>query len=131
MAKTRAELVTEVLEDINEAGVGQPVAAEDYAKVLGSLDDIFANLLGRNVILQPIGDDIDDAQFAPLTAVVIGRNARSFGLGADANIKAEADAGEKQLRTLARINRGTRSTLQVDQALRPRRWWGGPTRYPL
>lgn len=131
MAKTRADLVNEVLEDINEAGTGQPTSAEDYDKVLNSLDDVFANLLGRNVVLQPIGDEIADEQFAPLTAVVIGRHARAFGLGSDPNIKAEADAGEKQLRTLARINRGSRNTLQVDQALRPRRWWGGYSRYPL
>lgn len=131
MSKTRADLVNEVLEDINEAGTGQPTSPEDYDKVLGSLDDVFANLLGRNVVLQPIGDEIDDAQFAPLTAVVIGRHARAFGLGDNQFIKTEAAEGEKQLRTLARINRGSRRTLQVDEALRPRRWWGGFSRYPL
>ncbi len=122
MAKTRAELVTDVLDDLNEAGVGQPVSAEDATKITDSLDAIFANLLGRNVILQPVGDEIEDDHFDPLCAVVVGRHARAFGLGADDRIKAEAEAGEKQLRTLARINRGSRRTLRVDDALRPRRW---------
>lgn len=122
MTKTRAELVADVLEDLNEAGVGQPVSDEDAAKVTASLDAIFANLLARNVIFEPIQDEIADEQFDPLVAVVVGRHARSFGLGQNDRIKAEADEGQKQLRTIARINRGTRDTLKVDSALRPRRW---------
>jgi hypothetical protein len=131
MAKTRADLVADVLDDLNEAGVGQPISDEDSTKITNSLDAIFANLLGRNVVLQPIGDEIADELFDPLCAVVVGRHARAFGLGSDDRIKAEADMGEKQLRTLSRINRGSRNTLQVDTALRPRRWWGGFSRYPL
>lgn len=122
MIKTRAELVADVLEDLNEAGVGQPVSDEDAAKITASLDAIFANLLARNVIFEPIQDEIADEQFDPLVAVVVGRHARSFGLGQNDRIKAEADEGQKQLRTIARINRGTRDTLKVDSALRPRRW---------
>jgi len=130
MAKTRADLVADVLEDLNEAGVGQPISDEDSNKITASLDAIFANLLARNVILQPIGDEINDDQFDPLVAVVVGRHARSFGLGSDDRIKAEADEGQKQLRTIDRINRGSRDTLKVDTALRPRRWGRSFTRYP-
>ena len=89
MTKTRAELVADVLEDLNEAGVGQPVSDEDAAKVTASLDAIFANLLARNVIFEPIQDEIADEQFDPLVAVVVGRHARSFGLGQNDRIKAE------------------------------------------
>lgn len=130
MAKTRADLVADVLGDLNEAGVGQPISDEDSAKITDSLDAIFANLLSRNVVLQPIGDEIADELFDPLCAVVVGRHARAFGLGADDRIKAEADEGQKQLRTLARINRGSRGTLRVDDALRPRRWGRTFTRGP-
>lgn len=125
MAKTRADLVADVLDDLNEAGVGQPVSAEDAAKITDSLDTIFANLLGRNVILQPVGDEIEDDQFVPLCAVVVGRHARAFGLADNDRIRAEAEAGEQQLHTLARINRGSRRMLRVDDALRPRRWGRG------
>lgn len=131
MAKTRADLIADVLEDLNEAGTGQPISTEDYNKIDGSLDAIFANLLGRNVILQPIDDEIEDYLFDPLCAVVVGRHARAFGLGSNDRVKAEAMAGEKQLRTLSRINRGTSNTLKVDQALRPRRWWGWVSGDPL
>lgn len=130
MTKTRAELVIDVLEQINEAGVGQPVAAEDSTKITDSLDAIFANLLARNVILQPIDADIADEQFDPLVSVVVGQHARAFGLGANIQIKEEAASGEKQLRTIARINRGTRRALKVDDALRPRRWGRSFTRNP-
>ena len=119
---TREQLVTAVVEDIEERGSGQSIAAEDADKIRGSLDACFADLLARNVILQPVGDEIDDAQSLHLKTFVAWKNARAFGLSGDATLAADGAAAEDHLRTISRINRGTRQTLRVDSALRPRRF---------
>lgn len=119
---TSEDLVTAVMEDLEERGTGQPIAEEDAEKVRVSLPYCFADLLGRNVILQPISlNDIDDAQFLHLKVFVAWKNARAFGLSGDAVLAAEAIEAEERLRTLARINRGTKRTLTIDTALTRRR----------
>jgi hypothetical protein len=110
------------LEEIQRAGVNETPSAEDRQTVLDRMDTVFADLLARNVILQPVGDEVYDEFFDHLACVLARRVAPRFGLGNDAAIKTSSDEAEDRLRTISRINRGTRQTLRVDAGLRPRRY---------
>lgn len=120
MPRTRNDLAVATLEELQVAGANDPPSAEDLATVIGTMDSVFADLLGRNVILWAIGSDIEDQQFEHLACVLAKRVAPRFGRGADQVVRTSAAEAEENLRTLARINRGTRKTLRVDAALRPR-----------
>lgn len=121
MPKTRNALAIATLEELQVVGADEPASAEDLATVLGVMDSVFADLLARNVILWGIGTDIEDAQFEHLARTLAGRIAPRFGRGADAVVISNAADAEDKLRTIARINRGTRKTLSVDAALMNRR----------
>lgn len=121
MPKTRNELAVATLEELQVVGVDEPASAEDLNTVIGAMESVFADLLGRNVILWGISSEIEDAQFEHLACVLAKRVAPRFGRGADQVVRTSAAEAEESLRTLARINRGTRKTLRVDAALTPRR----------
>lgn len=114
---THEDLVTAIVEELEERGTGQPIAAEDAQKVRDALPIWFSDLLARNVIFQPIGDEIKDEQFGWLTKFIAWKLARPFGLGADQGLAADGLDAENKLRLLARINRGTGQNLKVDPAL--------------
>lgn len=119
---TTEDLVLAVLEELEERGAGQAVDPEDAAKIRASLPGCFQDLRERNVILQDIDpQSIPDSQFLHLKTFVAWTNARPFGLAADAGLRSDSNLAEQKLRTLARINRGTRGRLTVDRALTPRR----------
>lgn len=119
---TSDDLVTAVLERLEEAGTGQPLADEDAEKVRGALPRLFAFLLDTNTVLQPVGpNDINDAQFFPLRSYIAWKLAGDFGKAGDAALASEGSQAAEDLKTLSRVNRGTRKTLGVDAALRPRR----------
>lgn len=124
---TSEDLIIAVLEEIEERGAAESIDAEDAEKIRASLPGCFQDLYERNVILQAIDPEaITDAQFLHLKTFVAWKNARPFGLSADAGLRADSNEAEQNLRTLARINRGTRKTLRVDPALSVRRrWYGG------
>lgn len=119
---TSEELVTAVLERLEEAGTGQSLADEDAEKVRNALPRLFKLLFDTNVVLQPVGPtEIDDAQFFPLRSYVAWKISGDFGMAGDAPLAAEGSQAIEDLKTLARINRGTRDTLRVDNALISRR----------
>lgn len=121
MPKTRNNLAIAALEELQVVGADEPASADDLATVLGVMDSVFADLLARNVILWAISTEIDDAQFEHLARTLANRVAPRFGRGADAVVISNAADAEEKLRTIARINRGTRKTLGVDAALMNRR----------
>lgn len=119
---TSDDLVTAVLERLEEAGTGQSIADEDAEKVKSALPHLFALLLDTNAVLQPIGpDEINDAQFFPLRSYIAWKLSGDFGMAGNAPLAAEGSQAVEDLKTLARINRGTRDRLRVDDALMPRR----------
>ena len=124
MAKTRNDLAIAALEELQVAGVDEPPSAEDLATALGVMDSVFADLAARNVTLWLIGQTIEDAQFEHLARTIASRIAPRFGRGADAVVISNAADAEDKLRTIARINRGTRKLLGVDPALMNRRTRG-------
>lgn len=121
MSKSRDELVQAVLEEIQRTGVNEPPSAEDRQTVLARMDTVFAELLARNVILQPVGDEIDDEIFDHLACVLARRIAPRFGLGNDGALKAGADEAEDRLRLIGRVNRSPSRGLRLDSLFRPRR----------
>ena len=115
---TSEELVTAVLERLEEAGAGQSVAPEDAEKIRNALPRLFDFLLATNVVLEPIGpDEIVDAQFFPLRSYIAWKVSGDFGMAGNASLAAEGAQAVDDLSTLARINRGTRDRLRVDNAL--------------
>jgi len=120
---TSEDLVIAVLERLEEAGSGQSVADEDAGKVRRALPMLFADLLDRNIVLQPVAtEEISESQFYHLRSFVAWKLAGDFGMAGNAPLAAEGAQAVEDLRTLARINRGTRDSLSVDAALMtPRR----------
>jgi hypothetical protein len=117
MPRTRNDLAIATLEELQIVGPDEPAAASDLNTVLGVMDSVFADLVARNVIFWGIGSDIDDAQFEHLACVLAKRIAPRFSRGSDAVVAANAADAEDKLRTIARINRGTRRNLRVDNGL--------------
>lgn len=66
MPKTRAELIQQVLDIVNEAGAGQPESPEDAALVNGVIDPVLAMLNTLGVICIADPDAVDDDAFLPL-----------------------------------------------------------------
>lgn len=119
---TNQQLVTAVLERLNEAGAGEPVDNMDAQKVRDAIPKLFRLLYETNVVLSEIPlDDIPDAQFFPLRSYIARKISGDFGAAGDASLAAESAQAVDELKTLARINRGTRKTLSVDVALTNRR----------
>lgn len=106
MSKTRADLIARVLSRLGKAEAGQPVSAEDTAAVDPYLDGIAGELSSNSIVYLATLDDIDDAFFDPLSAIVADRLADDFGLSVEeaAKAKGRADDAERRLR---RMGRGT------------------------
>ncbi len=115
---TSEQLVIAVLDRLNEAGAGESVDGLDAQKIRDTVPRVFADLYDRNVILLQIDPSaIADSQFLHLRSVIAWRIAGDFGAAGDAALAAEAAQAVEDLKTLARINRGTRKTLRVDPGL--------------
>lgn len=117
---TNEQLVTAVLDRLNEAGAGDSVDNLDAQKVRDAIPQLFQLLYDTNVVLNEIASDaIPDAQFFPLRSYIAWKISGDFGAAGDTPLAAEAAQAVDELKTLARINRGTRRTLRVDRALLP------------
>lgn len=116
---TSEDLVLAVLDRLNEAGAAQSVDNDDAQKIRDTIPRVLADLLYRNVIFQQIDSEaIADSQFLHLRSVVAKVISGDFGAAGDGPLAAEAAQAINDLRTLARINRGTRCTLRVDPGIR-------------
>lgn len=115
-------LVLAVLDRLNETGAAEAVDAEDAEKIRKAIPQLFDLLYETNVVLSQIAlDAIADAQFFPLRSYVAWKVSGDFGAAGDAALAAEGTQAVEDLKTLARINRGTRRTLGVDAGLLQRR----------
>ncbi|MBF9234688.1 hypothetical protein [Microvirga alba] len=122
MSKTKSELITEALQELNALGAGQVASAEDIAAVDARVQPLLEDLASRNAIYIGDADDIPDSTFPHLVVLLAEACAKKFGRPRDTDAITLA---ENRLRTLARIGSGTRKTLAIDSALRPRRRLGG------
>lgn len=134
-AKTRSDLITEVLDQLGVTSIGQNLAPEDVSKVDNRLDNMLEEIsaLGIYTVVEagnvgPSGGDIDAAAIRSLAALIANMCAGNFGLGADPSLDVIAKRAEKTLRTLDRPARA-RGMLQTDAALRGHRFWPGRGNY--
>lgn len=112
------DLVLAVLDRLNETGAAQAVDADDAEKIRKAIPQLFELLYETNVVLSQIAlDAIADAQFFPLRSYVAWKVSGDFGAAGDAALAAEGAQAVEDLKTLSRINRGTRKTLRVDAGL--------------
>lgn len=127
--KTRAELISQVLDNLGVLVKGQAPSDEDVSRVDGLMDATFASLEGREVVTiddpgtasPPTGGAFDLAMFLPLADIVANRCAPSFNLAGDPKLYVLAQQGEEELRVLTRPAQ-TRKTLTTDAQLRGNRW---------
>lgn len=124
MAKTQAELVQTIAENLGVVAAGQSVSAEDNEVIVRRLEPKNEELNARAICYIPDLDDIDDAFFLPFAAVMAAELAGAFGIiGSQKQaLNAEAIKGEAALRDVVRP-RGTRQMLNIEQ-IGGRRWYG-------
>lgn len=124
MAKTQAELVLAIAENLGVVAAGQSVSAEDNDVIVRRLEPKNEELNARAICYIPDLDDIDDAFFLPFAAVMAAELAGAFGIiGSQKQaLNAEAIKGEAALRDVVRP-RGTRQMLNIEQ-IGGRRWYG-------
>lgn len=124
MAKTQAELVQTIAENLGVVAAGQSVSAEDNEVIVRRLDPKNEELNARAICYIPDLDDIDDAFFLPFAAVMAAELAGAFGIIGSQKTQLDAAAvkGEAALRDVVRP-RGTRQMLNIEQ-IGGRRWYG-------
>jgi hypothetical protein len=129
--RTRADLITEVLDQLGVTAIGQVPAADDVNKVDTRLDNMLEEIsaLGIYTVIDsgsvgPQGGDIDAAALRSLGAMVANMCAANFGLGADPSLDVMARRAEHTLRTIERPAR-SRRFMETDPAIRSTRLWPG------
>jgi hypothetical protein len=124
MARTRRELIDQVLDNLGVLVPGQSPGDEAVSRVDGVLDPCLATLAALGIIYvadagtpnPPSDGEIDDAVFLPLAAYVAWATAGGFNLVDSPSLKILSDQAEKVLRLIGRPA-STRQILRTDRQL--------------
>lgn len=133
MAKSQAELVIKVLENLGVQAVGQVVSNEDSDAVIRAIQPKIEELNARDVGYIPYDADspdnaLDDVYFLAFAKILAWELADTFGVTADkqAKLKVSNDAGEETIRDIVRPQ-GTKQMLNTEPGNWNRRygtrWW--------
>jgi hypothetical protein len=116
MARTQAELVQAIAENLGVVGAGQGVTAEDSVIIVRRLQPKNEELNARAICYIPDLEDIEDAFFLPFAAVMAAELAGAFGIigGQKQALEKDATKAEQTLRDVVRP-RGTRQMLAIEQ----------------
>ncbi len=121
--KTRAELITEALDQLGIIVPGQAPSATVTNKMDAVVDPVIEQLdaLGIYYVddageLGPTGGEIESSAFLPICSYLANAAAPKFNLPADTKLKALALEAEQILRTLTRPA-STRKFLQTDAGI--------------
>lgn len=114
MAQTTSQLVSRVMYRLGLLEAGATPATEEAALISGPVATILADLAARNIIYIGNADAIEDHYFEALIRYCAKLLGPEFGKDED---EAGVQRAERNLRTLARIGRGTGDKLAVDDAL--------------
>jgi hypothetical protein len=116
MARTQAELVQAITENLGVVAAGQSVSAEDSVIIVRRLQPKNEELNARAICYIPDLEDIEDAFFLPFAAVMAAELAGAFGIIGSQKQALEKDAtkAEQTLRDVVRP-RGTRQMLAIEQ----------------
>lgn len=87
----RAQLVNLALDELQVTGVGQTAAIEDYDKVDGEIDGLFARLAADEIVSIQDDDAIPIAIAEHLGELLAERCAKSFGKQRDPQLRAEME----------------------------------------
>lgn len=128
MSKSRAELVSRVLENLGVLASGQTPAAEDTEGVDQYVGPAIAELNALDICnvqdagtIGPSGGAIDEAMFLALADYIANACGPKFGLANDPALYVLSTRAVTHLRTVTRPER-VRKMLQTDAQLRSRRW---------
>ena len=99
MSRTRADLRFKALSIILGGDAGQQPSDEDATALDGYIDDVIAELSAKSIVTVSDPDDIDDAVFGNLAALVANAAADEFGGKMDPTKQA---AAERNLRVIVR-----------------------------
>lgn len=126
MARSRVQLIDNVLDNLGVLVFGQAPSDEMRARVDEHIEPTLAQKLAEGVPIYvadpgtpnpPMGGEYDDAIFLPLAAILSWAVAGPFNLGADASLKVLSDQAEEDLRRIGRAERA-RKFLTTDIQLR-------------
>lgn len=118
--KTRANLVTAVLEDMGVLSVGATPSTDDQSFIEGRIDPFLEDLSVRNVIYISDFQSFPDQIFQHLVDLLVQHCGPAFGR---AKNRDEIELIESRLRTIQRIGSGRPDNrLIIDRALTRPRW---------
>ncbi len=102
--RTREDLIKRVLKDLGVLAAGQSPSDEDRAEIDDLIEPVCAKLLD-DTVAKLNGDEIDDAAYLPLAAIVCEAAMVPFGIGGTraAEIRAGAERARMDLRLAYRV----------------------------
>lgn len=116
--RTREQLISRVLKDLGVLAAGQAPSDEDRAEVDDLIEPVCAKLLDDEVA-KINGDEIDDAVYLPLAAIIAEAALVPFGIAGQkaADLKEAADLARAGLKLAYRVYTARRP-------LRTEAFWG-------
>lgn len=113
--RKKAELIDDVLGDLNIVGNGQTASPEDYKFAEGRVETIFSELKGRGVINLADLNNIPQEYYEPLVEYIVAKLGPPYGR--PKTPVTEFLVIEDRIRTIAR-QRKVKRTLETDAVLR-------------
>lgn len=113
--KSRDDVVTALLLDLNVMGLGEAAPAEEQSYVDARLDGMLDDLVARRKLFITDAAQIPDSCFEPLLACLVLRFGPKFGRAEP--VLADVIAAEERLKA-ASAPVAPRPTLELDPALR-------------
>lgn len=103
--KTKSDLVSEVLEQLNQLAVGQDPSPEDTTYVEGQIDNIVANMRADGTFYLGDTGSVPQEVLNPLGAVIAWGCRNKFGVGGEelVNLKAAHDEGIASLKKIQQM----------------------------
>ena len=102
MAKSRSDLIYQVLYNLGVLPRGQAANTEDYNAVDDLIDPTIAMLREADVYYLADVDVIEEEAFIPLAHIIAWSCASSFGQQADSSLERMASVNENILRAIQR-----------------------------
>ena len=113
--RTREQLISRVLKDLGVLAAGQSPSDEDRAEIDDLIEPVCAKLFA-DTVAKVTGDEIDDAIYLPLAAILCQAALVPFGIGGTRaqEIQAAAEKARMDLRLAYRVY-DARPPLRMDR----------------
>lgn len=102
--RTQSDLTTQILVDLTVVPEGMAAEIDDIARVTASLQSLFDELAGREIVYIPDPQNIPDAWFLSVSAICAYELRKTFGVTGDAanQLKIANDEAIGKLKTMTR-----------------------------